>query len=386
MKGMRPEIFATLMILLLCWVALVVLDLAVSGIVRVVAGVPFRKVFVWGLLTLLIPLAAILYGSAIERNTFIVKKIELTYSNLPEEFKGYRIVHISDIHARSFEGREKSLQRAVNKINSLSPDMIAFTGDLITMTPDELDCISAALSSLKAKDGIFSVLGNHDYSMYSDISEEEKQKSLEKLIKKEGEMGWNLILNDNRIIGRDNDSIAVIGVENTSPSRHFPSKGDLNKASEGTEGMFRILLSHDPMHWEAEILGKDYPLTLSGHTHAMQVSFFGWSPSSLIFRHHKGLYTEGRQSLYVNKGLGETIFPARIGARPEITLITLKQIPPGIFSKRDCKYLQIKLLLVVRIGGIECRCRIIAGNSVFCDEGRDIGFRVSVEETVMPYT
>ena len=324
MKGMRPEIFATLMILLLCWVALVVLDLAVSGIVRVVAGVPFRKVFVWGLLTLLLPPATILYGSAIERNTFIVKKIELTYSNLPEEFKGYRIVHISDIHARSFEGREKSLQRAVNKINSLSPDMIAFTGDLITMTPDELDCISAALSSLKAKDGVFSVLGNHDYSMYSDISEEEKQKSLEKLIKKEGEMGWNLILNDNRIIGRDNDSIAVIGVENTSPSRHFPSKGDLNKASEGTEGMFRILLSHDPMHWEAEILGKDYPLTLSGHTHAMQVSFFGWSPSSLIFRHHKGLYTEGRQSLYVNKGLGETIFPARIGARPEITLITLK--------------------------------------------------------------
>ena len=324
MKGMRPEIFATLMILLLCWVALVVLDLAVSGIVRVVAGVPFRKVFVWGLLTLLIPPAAILYGSTIERNTFIVKKIELTYSNLPEEFKGYRIVHISDIHARSFEGREKSLQRAVNKINSLSPDMIAFTGDLITMTPDELDCISAALSSLKAKDGIFSVLGNHDYSMYSDISEEEKQKSLEKLIKKEGEMGWNLILNDNRIIGRDNDSIAVIGVENTSPSRHFPSKGDLNKASEGTEGMFRILLSHDPMHWEAEILGKDYPLTLSGHTHAMQVSFFGWSPSALIFRHHKGLYTEGKQSLYVNKGLGETIFPARIGARPEITLITLK--------------------------------------------------------------
>ena len=324
MKGMRPEIFATLMILLLCWVALVVLDLAVSGIVRVVAGVPFRKVFVWGLLTLLIPPAAILYGSTIERNTFIVKKIELTYSNLPEEFKGYRIVHISDIHARSFEGREKSLQRAVNKINSLSPDMIAFTGDLITMTPDELDCISAALSSLKAKDGIFSVLGNHDYSMYSDISEEEKQKSLEKLIKKEGEMGWNLILNDNRIIRRDNDSIAVIGVENTSPSRHFPSKGDLNKASEGTEGMFRILLSHDPMHWEAEILGKDYPLTLSGHTHAMQVSFFGWSPSALIFKHHKGLYTEGKQSLYVNKGLGETIFPARIGARPEITLITLK--------------------------------------------------------------
>ena len=320
---MEPEIFSTLMILILCWIVFVVLDLAVSGIIRGVAGIPFKRVFLWGLLSLLLPPAAVLYGSLIERNTFKVKEIELSYTNLPEGFRGYRIVHISDIHARSFSKREKSLQRAADKINALAPDMIAFTGDLITMTPDELDNISAALSSLEAKDGVFSVLGNHDYCMYSDMPEEEKQKSLKELIKKENAMGWNLILNDNRIIRRSRDSIAVIGVENTSPSKHFPSRGDLNKASEGTEGMFRILLTHDPMHWEAEITGKDYPLTLSGHTHAMQVSIFGWSPSSLIFKHHKGLYTEGNQSIYVNKGLGETIFPARIGACPEITLITL---------------------------------------------------------------
>ena len=312
------------MILILCWIVLLVLDLAVSGIIRAAAGVPFKRVFLWGLLSLLLPPAAILYGSIIERNTFRIKEIELAYENLPEGFKDYRMVHISDIHARSFSKREKSLLRAVDKINALDPDMIAFTGDLITMTPDELDNISAALSSLKARDGVFSVLGNHDYCMYSDMSQEEKQKCLEELISKEGEMGWDLILNEHRIIRKGKDSIAVIGVENTSPSRHFPSKGDLNKASEGTEGMFRILLSHDPMHWEAEVIGKDYPLTLSGHTHAMQVSFFGWSPSSLIFKQHKGLYTEGNQSIYVNKGLGETIFPARIGARPEITLITLK--------------------------------------------------------------
>ena len=312
------------MILILCWIVFVVLDLAVSGIIRGVAGIPFKRVFLWGLLSLLLPPAAVLYGSLIERNTFKVKEIELSYTNLPEGFRGYRIVHISDIHARSFSKREKSLQRAVDKINALEPDMIAFTGDLITMTPDELDNISAALSSLEAKDGVFSVLGNHDYCMYSDMSQTEKQKCLEELIRKEGEMGWDLILNEHRIIRKGQDSIAVIGVENTSPSKHFPSRGDLNKASEGTEGMFRILLTHDPMHWEAEITGKDYPLTLSGHTHAMQVSIFGWSPSSLIFKHHKGLYTEGNQSIYVNKGLGETIFPARIGACPEITLITLK--------------------------------------------------------------
>ena len=312
------------MILILCWIVLLVLDLAVSGIIRAVAGVSFKRAFLWGLLSLLLPPAAILYGSLIERNTFRVKEIELTYENLPEGFKGYRIVHISDIHARSFSKREKSLQRAVDKINALDPDMIAFTGDLITMTPDELDPISAVLSSMKARDGVFSVLGNHDYCMYSDMSQTEKQKCLEDLIIKEREMGWDLILNEHRIIRKGKDSIAVIGVENTSPSRHFPSRGDLDKASEGTEGMFRLLLSHDPMHWEAEIIGKDYPLTLSGHTHAMQVSILGWSPSSLIFKHHRGLYTEGIQNIYVNKGLGETIFPARIGAIPEITLITLK--------------------------------------------------------------
>lgn len=321
---MEPEIFSTLMILILCWIVLLVLDLAVSGIIRAVAGVSFKRAFLWGLLSLLLPPAAILYGSLIERNTFRVKEIELTYENLPEGFKGYHIVHISDIHARSFSKREKSLQRAVDKINALDPDMIAFTGDLITMTPDELNPISAPLSSLKAKDGVFSVLGNHDYCMYSDMSQTEKQKCLEDLIIKERQMGWDLILNEHRIVRKGKDSIAVIGVENTSPSRHFPSRGDLDKASEGTEGMFRLLLSHDPMHWEAEIIGKDYPLTLSGHTHAMQVSIFGWSPSSLIFKQHKGLYTEGNQSIYVNKGLGETIFPARIGAIPEITLITLK--------------------------------------------------------------
>jgi predicted MPP superfamily phosphohydrolase len=324
MKGMEPEIFSTLMILILCWIVLLVLDLAVSGVIRAVVGVSFKRAFLWGLLSLLLPPGAILYGSLIERNTFRVKKIELAYENLPEGFRDYRIVHISDIHARSFSKREKSLQRAVDKINALDPDMIAFTGDLITMTPDELDPISAVLSSMKARDGVFSVLGNHDYCMYSDMSQTEKQKCLEDLIIKEREIGWDLILNEHRIIRKGKDSIAVIGVENTSPSRHFPSRGDLNKASEGTEGMFRLLLSHDPMHWEAEIIGKDYPLTLSGHTHAMQVSIFGWSPSSLIFKQHKGLYTEGNQSIYVNKGLGETIFPARIGAIPEITLITLK--------------------------------------------------------------
>ena len=313
------------MIILLCWIILTISDLAVCGLLKLIIGIQFKKAFLWGLLALLLPPVIIAYGSLIERNCFRITEITIQAANLPEAFEGYRIVHISDIHARSFSGREKHLQRAMDMINSLDPDIIAFTGDLITMTPDELDSHAPALSSLKAKDGTFSILGNHDYSMYSDATEEARQRHLETLIGKEKALGWDLLMDENRIIRRGSDSIAVVGVQNTSPSRHFPSKGDLNMASEGTEGMFRILLSHDPMHWEAEILGKDYPLTLSGHTHAMQFSLLGWSPSSLIFKQNRGLYTRNGQALHVNPGLGETIFPARIGVRPEITLITLRR-------------------------------------------------------------
>ena len=320
---MTFELSSTLMIILLCWIILTIADIAVCGLLKLILGLPFKKAFLWGLLALILPPVLIAYGSFIERNCFRVKEITIRTENIPEAFDGYRIVHISDIHARSFSGREKHLQRAMDKINGLAPDMIAFTGDLITMTPDELDSHSLALSSLKAADGVFSVLGNHDYSMYSDASPEARQKHMETLITAEKELGWDLLMDENRIIRRGADSIAVIGVQNTSPSRHFPSKGDLSMASKGSDGMFRILLSHDPMHWEAEILGQDYPLTLSGHTHAMQLSLLGWSPSSLMFKQYRGLYTKNGQSLHVNPGLGETIFPARIGVRPEITLLTL---------------------------------------------------------------
>ena len=323
MKIMTFELSSTLMIILFCWIILTIADLTVSGLLKLIFGLPFKKAFLWGLLALLLPPIIIAYGSLIERNCFRIKEITIKTTDLPENFDGYRIVHISDIHARSFNGREKHLQRAMDKINELKPDMVAFTGDLITMTPDELENHTHALGSLKARDGIFSVLGNHDYSMYSDAGPEARQKHMETLISAKEALGWNLLMDENRIIRRGADSIALIGVQNTSPSRHFPSKGNLTRASKGTEGMFRILLSHDPMHWEAEILGQNYPLTLSGHTHAMQFSFLGWSPSSLMFKQFRGLYTRGDQSLHVNPGLGETIFPARIGVRPEITLLTL---------------------------------------------------------------
>lgn len=321
---MAGETFVTVVIIMLCWIVFLALDAFICGLLAIFTGITFKNAFLWGLFSLALPPVLIAYGALIERNMFKVREICITFEELPDSFDGYRIVHLSDIHARSFERRGKQLKKAVDMVNSLNPDLIAFTGDLITMGPDELDNHEMTLGMLKAADGVISVLGNHDYCIYSDLEAPDKAKQVEKLIQAEKDMGWDLLLDDNRIIRRDNDSIAVIGVQNTSPSRHFPSKGDLRKASEGTEDIFRILLTHDPMHWESEVLGKDYPLTLSGHTHAMQLSLLGWSPSSLIFRQHRGLYAEKGQHLHVNTGLGETIFPARIGVRPEITLITLK--------------------------------------------------------------
>lgn len=317
---MSTETVSITGILIISWVILLMLDLLVSGVTAFAFGLTFKKIFIRGLLILLLPPLMILYGSIIERNIYKLRKVEISFKDLPEGFDGYRIVHLSDIHARSFRHRHKSLERAVRKTNNLSADLVAFTGDLVTLSADELDGISDILGSLQSTDGVVSVLGNHDYGIYS-----ENKTGPSPVIERQREMGWDILLNENRIIRRGKDSIAVIGVENTSPSKHFPSKGKLEKASKGTEGAFRIVLSHDPLHWESEILGKDYPLTLSGHTHAMQFAIFGWSPSRFIFKHHKGLYSENGQHLYVNIGLGETIFPARIGTVPEITLITLRK-------------------------------------------------------------
>ena len=296
-----------------------------SGIIAVASNITFKKAFTTGLLALFIPPLVMAYGAWIGRERPQLKEVELRLENLPESFDGYRLVQISDIHARSYANRQKSLQRIVGIINSQNPDLIAFTGDIITLDASELGPIKEILKELNAKDGIAAVVGNHDYGIYSDPSHKRPSgEILSDVIKEEKTMGWNVLMDENMKISRNQDSIAVVGVQNTSPSRHFPSKGNLNKASEGTEGMFRILLTHDPMHWEAEILGKDYPLTLSGHTHAMQFSLLGWCPSRYIFKQYRGLYSEGQQHLYVNIGLGETILPFRIGTPPEITLITLR--------------------------------------------------------------
>lgn len=269
-------------------------------------------------------LGYIVFGAIYGKEHFQVKEVSIQSKDIPKGFNGYRIVQLSDIHAGSWAGNQKGLEKAIQKINALQPDLILFTGDLVNNLSTELDEFIPVLSQLKAKDGIYSVLGNHDYSLYIKWDNPEDQKAnLDSLMAKEAQIGWQLLNNRHVILHQNNDSIALIGVEN-SGNPPFPNYSDLKNAMEGTDGMFKILLSHDPSHWRREVLpDTDIQLTLSGHTHAMQTEILGFSPSRFIYPEYSGLYQEGEQYLYVNIGLGYLMFPMRLGAWPEITLFTL---------------------------------------------------------------
>lgn len=266
----------------------------------------------------------IIFGATWGKEYFQVKEVAITSHDIPQGFNGYRIVQLSDIHIGSWAGNPEAIQKAVNTINSLNADLIVFTGDLVNNLATELDEFIPILSQLKAKDGIYSVLGNHDYSLYIHWEDEaDQQANLEALKAKEAQMGWKLLNNRHVMIHQKGDSIALIGVEN-SGHPPFPDYADLKGAMQGTEGMFKILLSHDPSHWRREVLpDTDIQLMLAGHTHAMQTKILGFSPSRFVYPEYSGLYKEGEQMLYVNIGLGYLMFPMRLGAWPEITLFTL---------------------------------------------------------------
>lgn len=264
------------------------------------------------------------YGNFIERNQYQIKEINIESEKIPATFNGYKIVQISDLHLHSFKGRQKTLDKFVDAINGQDADIVVFTGDLVSYGPWELDGLDTILSKIEARDGVFSVLGNHDYSAYSNFPDSVQWRYVDELKSRQEAMGWNLLLDENVPLIRGNDTISLIGVENISTHRAFLSFGNLEKAMQGADGKYKILLSHDPTHWELEV--KDRPeidLMLSGHTHAMQFSILGWSPSSFIFDEVAGLFQHDNQFLYVNIGLGETVMKARIGTKPEITVIEL---------------------------------------------------------------
>jgi predicted MPP superfamily phosphohydrolase len=259
-----------------------------------------------------------------------VKRIKMSYDNLPAAFAGLKIVHISDIHSGSFTNKEAVL-KGVQQIMEEAPDLILFTGDMVNNVAEEMRDYMDVFSQLKAPLGVYSTLGNHDYGDYVQWkSAGEKEANLERLKQVHGDLGWRLLMNEHVVVEKGDDKIAILGIENWSAKARFPKYGNMKKAYEGAdEHPFKILLSHDPSHWKAEVI-KDYPdidLMLAGHTHGMQFGLdipgFKWSPVQYVYKEWAGLYENQAQRLYVNRGFGFIGYPGRSGILPEITVLEL---------------------------------------------------------------
>ena len=263
---------------------------------------------------------------------FKVLKYTLYFEDLPQAFDGYRLTQISDIHSGSFDNIKK-VEYAIDLINKQESDVILFTGDMVNDKAEEMKPYIDIFKNLNAKDGLYSILGNHDYGDYVRWdSGEEKKQTLENLKVIQKEIGFDLLLNENRFIEKEGERIALVGVENWGKGG-FKKAGDLKKASSNiSKEDFKILLTHDPSHWEEQVINDDYHyhLTLSGHTHGMQFGieipgWFKWSPVKWRYKYWAGIYEELGQYINVNRGFGYLAFPGRVGIWPEITVIELKK-------------------------------------------------------------
>ncbi|MBR9853456.1 MAG: metallophosphoesterase [Algicola sp.] len=295
---------------------------------------PSRRKFVSGIALGLaaLPFGALLYGMYRGKYNYQVLKYELEFDDLPDAFHDYQITQISDVHSGSFDDYKK-VEYGIDLINEQKSDVIFFTGDIVNNRSSELEPWKEVFSRLKASDGVFSVLGNHDYGDYAVWdTEEEKEQNLEDLKTMQREMGFDLLLNSNRFLEKHGEKIALVGVENWGRGG-FKKAGDLQKAKQGvSKEDFKILLSHDPSHWEDVVLQDDYHfhLTLSGHTHGMQFGveipgWVKWSPVKWRYKYWAGIYKELDQFINVNRGFGFIGYPGRFGIWPEISVITLKK-------------------------------------------------------------
>ncbi len=279
--------------------------------------------------------SGMLVGMVKWAHDFRVRHVKIRLSRLPSAFDGFRIVQISDLHLGSWASTEP-IEEAVEIINDLDADLVLFTGDLVNYSSEEAYRFTDALRKIRARKGVYAILGNHDYGDYVNwSSENEKQQNMQRLIDFFAEINWKLLRNENDLIRTDGEEIALVGVENWSANPRFPRLGKLSKALEGTAGApVKILMSHDPSHWEKEVSAK-YPevdLTLSGHTHGFQFGVelknFKWSFAQYVYKYWAGLYESPKpekiQYLYVNRGLGMIGYPGRVGILPEITLIRLE--------------------------------------------------------------
>lgn len=278
-----------------------------------------------------IPFTTMIWGIIKTAYDFKIHRETLSFPNLPNAFQGLKIVQISDIHTGSLQ-QESQLQKAIDLVKAENADIIVFTGDLVNNQSDEALPFQSILGQLSAPMGVFSILGNHDYGDYNIWeSPEAKQKNMELMYQIHKDLNWKLLLNESVVLEKGSEKIALIGVENWGANLNFPKYGDLEEAEkEVTDLPFKVLLSHDPSHWTSEVIAnfKDIDLTLSGHTHGFQfgveIPGFKWSPSQYIYPKWAGLYYEGKQALYVNRGLGCLGYMGRVGIRPEITVLTLQ--------------------------------------------------------------
>ncbi len=271
----------------------------------------------------------LLYGFS-NKYRYQLRKVKLSFPNLPEAFRGLKLIHISDIHSGSFQNPQ-AVRKGIDLIMQQQADLILFTGDLVNDRAEEMKDYQDLFAKLQAPLGVYSTLGNHDYGDYvSWPSRADKAANLEALKQVHAHMGWRLLMNEHVVFTKNNQQIALLGIENWGAKGRFPKYGKMNEAYPGTESIpFKILMSHDPSHWDAEVRTSypDIDLTLSGHTHGMQFGienpYFKWSPVQWMYKQWAGLYSEGRQQLYVNRGFGFIGYPGRVGILPEITLIEL---------------------------------------------------------------
>lgn len=276
-------------------------------------------------------LGGFIYGIR-NRYNYHIRRVNLRFGHLPEAFRGLKIVQISDIHSGSFDNHEAVLH-GVEKVLAEKPDLIFFTGDLVNNKSEEAETYKDIFARLKAPMGVYSTLGNHDYGDYVQWpSKQAKVQNLDRLKAIHGEMGWRLLMNEHVLLEKDGQQIAVVGIENWGAKAGFPKYGDMKKAYAGLPEKnvpFKILLSHDPSHWDAQVRKEygDIDLTLSGHTHGMQfgveIPGLKWSPVQYVYNKWAGLYQEGTQYLYVNRGFGFLGYPGRLGILAEITVIEL---------------------------------------------------------------
>lgn len=300
---------------------------------------PGRRKFMSGLGLLLasVPFGSLLYGMYKGRFEYKIFKEVLEFEDLPEAFDGFTITQLSDFHGGSFDSDNswemEQVIRGIEMANSLDSDLIVFTGDMVNDATEEMLPWSHVFGALEAREGKLAILGNHDYGDYRKWDNElDKEANFEELLVLQKEMGFDTLRNEHRILERDGQQLAIVGCENWGEGR-FVKKGDLNMAAEGLDdNIFKVLLSHDPSHWRAHVLGyeKKFQLTLSGHTHGFQFGvelpeYGKWSPVQYKYPEWAGLYEEAGKFIYVNRGFGFIGYPGRVGIWPEITQITLKK-------------------------------------------------------------